>query len=113
MITAKEANEITFSAERIRRQKIHAMLEKYEQLITAAANEGKSSISVHVGSVPSHSARNYENTDLLLAGAVDELQVHGFATSFHPSGEGYVPRGLQDDNGDGPVYINMMLVIEW
>lgn len=44
---------------------------------------------------------------------ITELKKYGFAADMRLDGESYVPRGLADDDGNGPEHWNSVLVIKW
>lgn len=44
---------------------------------------------------------------------IDALQKNGFSAKMEIYDEGYVPRGLADDDGNGPIYQNYALTIRW
>lgn len=47
------------------------------------------------------------------ARVMEELKELGFSVTFGKDGEPYVPRGLSDDNGNGPKHINYGFHIKW
>lgn len=84
--------------------------EEIEQKIKYAASQGKRSIFVCLTSYESYtqpSLKSYHKK------AVEELASLGYTVSLGRDGDPYVPRGLADDDGDGPRHINYGLHIGW
>lgn len=44
---------------------------------------------------------------------ITKLKALGYTVSFGFYGDTYVPRGLADDNGEGPVHRNVGFIIGW
>lgn len=107
MITAKDALELYEKSgaevQSLLDQKIHPFVED-------AATRGKRTCNVHIGSVELY--RNMEPTATENA-AVEKLKSMGYTVWIAKYGESYVPRGLQNDDGDGPKYRNYGFIIGW
>jgi hypothetical protein len=106
MITAIEAREITHSSDKA----IKALLQPVEQMIRSAAEAGDSSTLYHLCSHPALLKIDFLPSHVRM---VRELEKLGFTATIMMYGEQYVPRGLADDSGDGPSYINYGISIEW
>ena len=44
---------------------------------------------------------------------IERLRDAGYDVCFAPFSDAYVPKGLQDDDGKGPLYVNWCIVIDW
>lgn len=44
---------------------------------------------------------------------IEDLRAAGFKVTYGRDGEAYVPRGLADDDGNGPSHINVGFHIKW
>lgn len=107
MITATEALAIY--------EKTGADVKKFlkkeiEPKIKYAASQGKRSVFVFLTSYESYAQPSLENYHKK---AVEELASLGYTVSLGRDGDPYVPRGLADDNGEGPSHINYGLHIGW
>ena len=49
----------------------------------------------------------------LIKAVVDELKKLGYSAKFGAYGDNYVPRGLADDSGEGPIHTNYGILIGW
>lgn len=106
MISAKEAlqlhNDSLVALERY-------LLDNFHSQIRQAAMQGNRSYTFNIGSAE-YSAPRLEP---LQQKVFDELKKHGYAVSYGFYGEGYVPRGLADDDGNGPMYRNYGITVTW
>lgn len=109
MITAKEAKELYDQSG----QEVADYL-KYsvEQKVKNAANSGKRQVFIDMGSVKQFEYLRSTITPLQQAVA-DKLKELGYRTEIKLDGESYVPRGLADDNGNGPTIQNYGIQISW
>ena len=88
-----------------------AVLKKFleqevEPKIKDAASRGQRKIFVDLGRIRIFDLCHVE-------AAIKELSSLGYMVSFGKNGHPYVPRGLADDHGAGPTYINYGLHIGW
>jgi len=86
------------------------LLENFHSQIRQAAIQGKRSYTFSMG------AEEYSvpKLDPLQQKTFDELKKYGYAVSYGFYGEGYVPRGLSDDDdGNGPAYRNYGITVTW
>jgi hypothetical protein len=109
MITAKEAKELYDQSG----QEVADYL-KYtvEKEVVKAAEGGKRSTTIHLGSMGSFDHLDQIITPLQKA-VVAKLKELGYRAEIKLSGDWYVPRGLADDDGNGPKHINYGIVISW
>ena len=92
-----------------------AVLKKFleqevEPKIKDAASRGQRKIFVDLGSCETWSNLAI---DFVHKAAIKELSSLGYTVSFGKNGHPFVPRGLADDHGEGPTYINYGLHIAW
>jgi hypothetical protein len=109
MITAKEAKELYDES--------GAEVEQFlsynvEQKVMDAANGGKRSVTIHLGSKDHFSCLAQLITPLQKA-VVEKLKELGYQVVIKADGEFYVPRGLADDDGNGPKHQNYGIQISW
>ncbi len=81
-----------------------------EPQVIDAAEKGKKELTIHLGCEPTYLAPKPTN---LQNAAVAELKRLGYSAEIRSYGAPYVPRGLADDNGNGPQHRNYGLVIGW
>ena len=110
MITAQQARELALTSD----SAIEKFLEKLEPKIVAAAEAGRRELAVYEEGLWCNSetfrpvAPTPPQTRLCEA-----LNRFGFGASVVQHGDAYVPRGLADDIGEGPEYINHVILIRW
>ena len=80
--------------------------------IEKAAKAGKRSVFVHVGSEPPYGFTKAPRAPLHTS-TMMVLTELGYKASWVTDGDPYVPRGLADDYGEGPAYINVGIHISW
>lgn len=108
MISAKQAKELYDQS--------GAEVEKFlkhnvEQKIKDAAGSGKRHVFICQGSIVSYS---HPTMTPLEKGVMDALTELGYKVSFTKhTDHTYVPRGLADDNGNGPEHQNYGFNIGW
>lgn len=107
MISAKEAFSLY--------EQSGANLKKFldqdvEPKIKDAASRGLRKIFVDLGSCETWAN---PTIDVVHKSAFKELSSLGYTVSFGKDGVPYVPRGLSDDNGEGPRHINYGIHIGW
>lgn len=89
----------------------NTVIRNIEPAIKKQAQKGIGWEFFHIGcktdsqALPELSAVNQEIKNL--------LEKNGYQVRKTINGNYYVPRGLQDDNGDGPEHVNYGLLIEW
>jgi hypothetical protein len=109
MITAKEAKELyDQSGQEVEDYLKHSV----EQRVKKAAEGGKRNVFIHLGSVEQFEYLHHTTTPLQQA-VVDKLKTLGYCAVIKLDGDKYVPRGLADDNGNGPTIQNYGIQISW
>lgn len=116
MITAREAREITnstiLSSEEI---------EQIKNIIVSTAEKGMRSVELNLlwltYSRPANETWGVPAEKLSLesnkmAVARRMLENNGYTVNVKTQ-EPYVPRGLADDDGNGPMYCNVVLEVSW
>jgi hypothetical protein len=109
MITAAEAKKLyDDSGAEIEKFLTHTV----EKPIIEAAKKGERSVHIHLGTVG-----QFEHLDQLTPhlqrGVLDKLAQLGYRCSIGKQSAPYVPRGLADDDGNGPSYTNFGLNVHW
>lgn len=111
MITAAEAREIREHSS----VRVQEILSQLEPDIRASAEKGLSELACY--SVrelwTSVEAYNGRHATALQSRVMTELKELGYGVTFAPHGDQYVPRGLADDDGNGPSYQNWCIIIRW
>jgi len=81
-----------------------------EKKVKDAAESGKRFVFICLGAEPV-----YHNVqpDNIQKAAMEELKKLGYKVVFQRDGESYVPRGLADDDGNGPSHTNYGIQISW
>ena len=109
MITAQEAKQLYdesgHEVEQFLKQSV-------EQRVTYAAKGGKRQVFIDLGSVKQFEYLDRTVTPLQQAVA-DKLKTLGYRVEIKLDGDKYVPRGLADDNGNGPTIQNYGIQISW
>lgn len=107
MLTAQEAKELYDKSG----QEVEDWI-KYnvEKEVIKAAESGKKCTQILLCSIESY--MNYTAT-ALQQGVLDKLHSLGYRVSIAKSGSPYVPRGLSDDAGNGPMHTNVVMNIGW
>ena len=109
MITAKEAKELyDQSGQEVADYLKHSV----EKKVKDAANGGKRQVFIDMGSVRQFEYLHHTTTPLQQAVA-DKLKTLGYCAVIKLDGDKYVPRGLADDNGNGPTIQNYGIQISW
>jgi hypothetical protein len=109
MITAKEAKELYDQSG----QEVEDFLKhNVEQRVKKAAEGGKRQVFIDMGSVKQFEYLQHTITPLQQAVA-DKLKTLGYRAEIKLDGDYYVPRGLADDDGNGPAIQNYGIVISW
>jgi hypothetical protein len=111
MFTAVEARKLTDQAS----GKYEKICEKIGLKVKELADAGKNEYAIYEegfwGAMSIWEMRNpaTEAQTLLMS----LLRKYGYRVTLEPDGETYVPRGLADDDGDGPKHQNRCIVIRW
>ena len=109
MITANEAKQLyDESGHEVEQFLKHSV----EQNVSNAAKGGKREVFIHLGSVKQFEYLDRTITPLQQAVA-DKLKTLGYRADIKLDGDKYVPRGLADDNGNGPTIQNYGIQIGW
>lgn len=109
MISAKEAKTLYAQSDAA----VDAFVARnIEPLVIEAAKTGKRTIFIYRGS-----GRGYESPrqpDAVESTAITRLLELGYAAVWKSrEGDGYVPLGLADDDGNGPIVFNYGIQINW
>lgn len=105
-ITAKEARELTNKSEKA----VQTALVPVYDLIRTNAQKGETSCFWHLDTIE----QSYHiPVESMTQAMIDTLHKHGFHCQVRTQGEAYVPRGLADDEGNGPKHINYGIAIYW
>lgn len=84
---------------------------KIEPEVKAAATSGKRTVFHFIGS---RDVFTHPRPDPLQTRIIEKLRALGYTVQWLDSeGESYVPRGLADDDGNGPSYTNYGIRITW
>ncbi len=107
MITAQEARE--------RYEQSNARIAKYlefeiQPIILKAIEGGKCQCTILIGAEPTYKT---VQADPFQQKVMEELRNIGYTTKFGSYGDKYVPRGLADDDGNGPSHMNYGFLIAW
>lgn len=108
MITAKEARSLYDHAG----AEVKAYLAKIEPVICKAAKDGNLFVVLYVDGL--WEAVQYQSRMTPIQERVKaELETLGFRVTYGKVGDGYIPRGLMNDDGEGPTYYNICLTVGW
>lgn len=109
MINAKQALELYDQSEA---EVEHFLTYNVEKTVTYAAKDGKRSAFVLLGTAGPFDYVESQLTPLNRAVA-RKLRDLGYRTSFTLDGDKYIPPGLADEDGKGPLHQNYGIKIEW
>lgn len=109
MISAKEAKEL-YNQSEVRVDEF--LKNKVEHVIINAAKSGKQHVFIFLDNVNIFESVEQKLTPLDRA-VVEKLKQLGYRAGFQRSGDSYIPPGLADDDGDGPLHINYGIMIGW
>jgi hypothetical protein len=108
MISAKEALEIynnsLYTLQRYLEDNFHSKIRQ-------AAMDGKREYILYLGANEIYCG--VPKLDVLQCKAITELGKLGFNVQYGFYGEEYVPRGLADDDGTGPIHRNFGIKVTW
>lgn len=109
MISAKEAKILYDKSGQL----VENYLKHYvEQEIINSANSGRRTVTIFLDTIENYKPLSLVITPLNYA-VCERLKELGYNADITKFGDSYVPKGLADDNGDGPVYTNYGIVITW
>jgi hypothetical protein len=109
MITAKDAKQLYDESG----HEVDQFLEhSVEANVINAAKGGRRHVFIHLGSLGSFEYLDRVVTPLHRA-VVDKLLALGYRAKIETAGDKYVPRGLADDDGNGPMHQNYGIQIGW
>lgn len=117
IITAEQAAELALMSD----ETVNQYLQRIGKAIEAAARAGRrglvlSSIIEFAGdervsfSKPAHGVNRHADFQRLLISALEKFN---YTAELKACGEQFVPRGLQDDDGNGPFYQHYTIVVSW
>ena len=106
MITAKEAKGLYDASD----AEAKGLMKSFESQIIEAAKSGKRWIVITIGSSPT--TQNLQ-PDSVQKRAMELLNELGYVSRWTANGAAYVPLGLMDDYGNGPMYVNYGIHIGW
>ena len=109
MITATEAKELYDKSG----AEVTAYLKNtVEKEVVKAAEGGKRNTIIHLGSLEPFGYLDRVITPLQWS-VIDKLKELGYHAVIKLYGDKYVPRGLADDDGNGPSHQNYGIQISW
>lgn len=109
MITAKEARALYNQSG----AEANAFLKnEVEKKVMDAANGGKKYTFIHLGSLGPHQYIE-QTVTLVQRQVIEKLQELGYHAEFALDGPPYVPRGLANDDGRGPLHTNYGIRVGW
>lgn len=107
MITAKEAKALYDESG----AEVKALLKTFEPKIIEAAKSGKRWIVITIGSSPTTQNPQPDSVQKRVMELLNEL---GYVSRWvAQDGAAYIPRGLMDDYGNGPMHVNYGIHIGW
>ena len=107
MITAKEAKALYDASD----AEAKRLMKSFESRIIEAAKSGKRWIVITIGSSPTTQTPQPDSVQKRVMELFNEL---GYVSRWVPQyDDAYVPRGLVDDDDNGPSYINCGIHIGW
>lgn len=114
MITAQEARDLLAQAD----ETVNFYLVKVDAIVKKALAANKRSAFLYVEDLWNafdHFDAHYAEPSLSQAAVMRKLKTLGYGVTFGADEEmePYVPRGLADDDGNGPLYNNIGITIKW
>ena len=88
-------------------------LKQIEQKIVDAAKANQGSYMHHIDAIDVSFNTRLPELEPKLKNACEILKRFGYNVDYTVYGDRYVPRGLQDGDGNGPKYQNCGLKISW
>lgn len=110
MITASELRRVVETSQK----QIDETLAQIEAALVKAAEDGKREHACY-HEVPWDAKSSYcaPEPTRLQQKLVDVLKSFGYNAKVEMHGDAYVPPGLADDDGYGPLHYNHVLVVRW
>lgn len=84
---------------------------KVRTQVESSAKSGNRFVYIHIDSIESYAP--LPNPTSLEQAVMSKLISLGYVVKLTKYGDTYIPRGLSDDNGDGPTHINYGLCVGW
>lgn len=107
MITAKEAKALYDASD----AEAKGLMKSFESQIIEAVKSGKQWIVITIGSSPTTKTPQPDSVQKRVMELLNEL---GYVSRWvAQDGAAYIPRGLMDDYGNGPMYVNYGIHIGW
>jgi hypothetical protein len=109
MLTAKEAKDLHNNSSIA----VADFLKEFvEEQVKHAATSGKRSVNIYLGAIEITSEIIGNLTPMHTA-AIDTLRELGYSAGSSYFDKSYVPFALEDDSGNGPLYINYGILVGW
>lgn len=108
MISATEARELYDASGKDVENWINC---KVRTQVESSAKSGNWFVYIPIDSIESYAP--LPNPTNLEQAVMSKLISLGYVVKLMKYGGTYIPRGLSDDNGDGPTYINYGLCVGW
>jgi hypothetical protein len=109
MITAKEAKQLYDESGA---EVDHFLKHTAEINVVSAAKSGKRKVEILIGTTGPFEYVDQKITPLEKA-IITKLKELGYTAKIENYGDSYVPRGLADDDGNGPSHRNYGFIIGW
>jgi hypothetical protein len=110
MLTAFEARKITEESD----IKVDNILDQLDSLIRARARACKDTLSCYLPDTwYASTLREGIHPNDFQRKIMNKLADHGFKVKLARDGDPYVPKGLADNEGNGPIHYNWCIVIGW
>ena len=109
MINAKEAKALY---DKSGHEVANYLKNNVEPMVIEAATFGKRYVFIHLGATQFEFEMRVKIT-FVDQGVAEALKELGYVVSIEQDGASYVPRGMADDEGDGPEYTNYGFHISW
>ena len=107
MLSAKEAREIVENSD----VEVLKSLKMFDEQIRYAAAQGKREYFYRMGAVEMFLGMTALKP--LTVSVIAKLEALGYGVKYTFYGDSYVPRGLADDDGNGPEYTNYGIIVGW
>lgn len=112
MITAAEASQLVLES----KTNVDLYIRQIEPNVADLAKSGSRIYTCYVTGLWNAFdiwEANSQNFTPIQKAVVAKLKSLGYVVVLGTDGAAYVPRGLQDDDGNGPEKINVCLIIKW
>lgn len=107
MLSAKEAIEIVNNSD----ADVLKSLKMFDEQVRYYSAKGERKYFYDMGST--ETCHPLPVLKPLTVSVVSRLRVLGYSVEYCFYGESYVPRGLADDDGNGPSYKNYGILVRW